>query len=140
MSTLALEESRPVEATERPGVVAARNADLLVALVALPVFVIGGFPIAGYLVALGAWLIGRAVKLAADRRSMRLLAEGDRQAALRPQAIATFARLWFVTGAVLVAGLIDREVGLAAALLAVALFTTYLLGLVVSHSFSDRSS
>jgi hypothetical protein len=112
---------------------AARNIDLLLVVVALPVFLLAGLPIAGYLVAAAAWLVGRGLKLAADRRSMRSLAEGDRAAALRPQAIATLSRVWIVTGAVLVTGLIDRESGLAAAVLAVVLFTAHLLGLVASQ-------
>ncbi|MBK5117858.1 MAG: hypothetical protein JJE23_13195, partial [Thermoleophilia bacterium] len=46
----------------------ARNFDLLVLALALPVFIALDAPIAGYLAAGGAWLIGRLGKAAADRR------------------------------------------------------------------------
>ena len=47
---------------------------------------------------------------------------------------------WIVTGAVLITGLIDRESGLAAALLAVALFSSHLLGLFVSQMLSSQEA
>ena len=124
----------------RPVATAARNVDLLLVAIALPVFLIAGFPIAGYLVATAAWLGGRAMKRVADQRSIKSLAAGDRRAALRPQAIASISRVWIVTGAVLIAGLIDREAGLAAAVLAVALFTSHLLGLFVSQALGSEES
>ena len=123
-----------------PAATLARNIDLLIVAVALPIFLIAGWPIAGYLVAVAAWLFGRAMKRAADERSKRSLAAGDRRAALRPQAIASISRVWIVTGAVLITGLIDRESGLAAALLAVALFTSHLLGLFVSQMLSSEEA
>ena len=122
-----------------PVAVATRNADLAVLAVALPVFLLADLPIAGYLAATAAWLVGRAVKLGSERRATQLLAAGDRQAALRPQAIGTLTRVWIVTGAVLITGLIDRESGLAAAVLAAVLFTVYLLGLFL-YRFLDSTA
>jgi len=46
-----------------------RNLDLLLLLLALPVFVLIDAPIAGYLAAGGAWIIGRiGMEMAARRR------------------------------------------------------------------------
>ena len=49
-----------------------RNLDLLVLLLALPVFVVVDAPLVGYLVAGGAWLLGRVwIEYAARRRAPR---------------------------------------------------------------------
>ena len=140
MSTVALEGSRRAAMGSNPAATVARNIDLLIVAVELALVITATGELAGYLVAVAAWLFGRAMKRAADERSKRSLAAGDRRAALRPQAIASISRVWIVTGAVLITGLIDRESGLAAALLAVALFTSHLLGLFVSQMLSSEES
>jgi hypothetical protein len=104
-----------------------RQLDLVVLAVALPVFVAFGFPMLGYAVAAGAWLLQWAIHRAADRRAAASLASGDRTGALGVIAATTLGRVWLVALAVLVVGVLaDREDGLAAAVLSAVLVTVYL--------------
>jgi len=107
----------------------ARNFDLLVLALALPAFLALGAPIAGYLAAGGAWLIGRVAKAAADRRRDEALRSANRNAALGLTAAAMLGRLWILAAAILIVGLVgDRDAGLAGAVLAAVLVTVYLAG------------
>ena len=101
-------------------------ADLVVLALALPVFLLAGWPLGGYAVAAGAWLVQRGIQIAAVRRATAAQKRGDRRAALGIMAGSTLARVWLIALAVLLVGLAEREAGLAAALLSVALFTIYL--------------
>ncbi len=124
----------PMTASRISGAELARNFDLLVLALALPVFVALDAPIAGYLAAGGAWLIGRLGKAAADRRRAAALGASNRNAALGLTAAAMLGRLWILAGAILIVGLVgDREAGLAGAVLAAALVTAYLIGEGVSQ-------
>jgi len=105
---------------------AVRYVDLALLAVALPVFVLAGWPLLGYAVAAAAWLAQRAIQIAASRRVTRATERGDRRAALGTMAGATLGRVWLIALAVLVVGLAEREAGLAAALLSATLFTVYL--------------
>ncbi len=101
-------------------------ADLVVLALALPVFLLAGWPLGGYAVAAGAWLVQRGILIAASRRATAAQKRGDRRAALGIMAGSTLARVWLIALAVLLVGLAEREAGLAAALLSAALFTIYL--------------
>jgi succinate-acetate transporter protein len=106
-----------------------RWLDLVVLGVALVAFLAAGWPMLGYVVGAVAWLAARAIGVVATRRMMAALAAGDRRSAFRTTAVSTLGRVWLVTVAVLLVGLLgDREEGLAAALLCAGLFTAYLLG------------
>ena len=111
-----------------------RHLDILVLLLALPVFVLVDAPLAGYLAAGGAWIVGRiGTDIAAKRRTEALRA-GNRNAALGVTAFATMGRVWLLAGAILLVGLLDqREAGLAAAVLALVLVTISLAGQFLSH-------
>jgi hypothetical protein len=100
---------------------------------ALPAFIVAGWPLLGYAVAAAAWLAGRGIEYAAKRRATRSLAGGDRRTALGTMAVATLGRVWLIALAVLLVGLAEREAGLAAALLSLALFTLYMVGKVVER-------
>jgi hypothetical protein len=101
-------------------------ADLALLALALPVFLVAGWPLDGYAVAAGAWLVQRGIQIAASRRVTRAERRGDRRGALGIMAGSTLARVWLIALAVLLVGLAEREAGLAAALLSAALFTVYL--------------
>ena len=125
MSTLALSGS------ERDGAGASailRYLDLILLAIALPVFIAADWPLLGYAVAAGAWIAQRFALAYANTRISRSLAAGNRRDAFRTKAISSMGRVWLVSVAVLLVGILaDREDGLAAALLATALFTTHLL-------------
>ena len=113
----------------------------MVLALALPVFVLAGLPLLGYAAAAAVWLVARGLGVAADRRAARALAAGDRRTALGTIAVATLGRVWLVTLVVLLVGLLgEREDGLAAALLALALMTINLGGRFLPRLFGSQGS
>jgi hypothetical protein len=111
-----------------------RQLDLVVLAIALPVFLLAGFPMLGYAVAAGAWLAQWAIHRLAERRAAASLAAGDRRSALGVVAATTLGRVWLVALAVLLVGVLaDREDGLAAAVLSAGLVTAYMLSLFAAR-------
>jgi hypothetical protein len=100
-----------------------KHVDLLVLAAALAVFVLGGLPLLGYAVAAAVWLAQRGVQLLTARRVGEELADGKRQRAMGMVAATGLGRVWLMVTAVLLVGIVERESGLAAALLLLALFT-----------------
>jgi hypothetical protein len=129
LSTLALSGSEA--ATDGSGAPAwLRYADLVVLALALPVFAVAGLPMLGYAAAAAAWLAQHAVLIFAQRRAAEALRRGDRRVALGSIAAATLGRVWIVTLAILLVGLLaDREDGLAAAVLGFVLVTAHFAAL-----------
>ena len=103
--------------------------------VALPVFLAFGFPMLGYAVCAGTWLLGRGLHLLAERHAAASLRDGNRRGALGVMAMAKLGRVWLVALAILLVGLSEREAGLAAALLAAALVTAMLAGQGLARLF-----
>jgi len=102
-----------------------RYGDLVLLALALPAFLLAGWPLLGYAVAAAAWLAQRGIQLIARRRVKSAMASGDRRVALGIMGATTLGRVWLIAIAVLIVGLVEREAGLAAALLSVVLFTLY---------------
>lgn len=100
-----------------------KHLDLLALAAALAVFAVGGFSLLGYAVAAAAWLAQRGVQALAGRRAARELAQGNRRGAMGTVAATTLGRVWLMATAVLLVGIAQRQAGLAAALLLLALFT-----------------
>jgi hypothetical protein len=100
--------------------------DLIVLVLALPVFVLAGFDLAGYAVAAVVWLAQRGIQLWAERQVKVQLAAGERTRAMGWVAGTSLARPWLMAAVVLIACIIDREMGLSAAALLVVLFTVNL--------------
>lgn len=118
-----------------------RWLDILVLVVALPVFIALDAPLLGYVACGTAWLVGRAAHLLASRRANATLAEGNRNQAMGLMAAASLGRAWLVALTVLLVGLLgDRDAGLAGALLAVALFTAYFAGLGLEKLLDPEES
>lgn len=119
-----------------------RFGDLALLALALPIFVAAGWPLLGYVVAAAAWLAQHVLIILSDRASRAALSSGDRRRALGIVGGATLGRLWLVATAILLVGLLaEREDGLAAALLTLALVTVHLLCLGFSKFLypEDRS-
>jgi hypothetical protein len=125
LSTLAIDGSSGVDGGGRTAW-AVGYADLALLVLALPLFLLAGWPLAGYAVGAGVWLAQRGLQIAASRRVRVAEGRGDRRGALGIMAGSTLARVWLIALAVLLVGLEEREAGLAAALLSAALFTVYL--------------
>jgi hypothetical protein len=106
---------------------ALRYADLAVLALVLPAFLLAGWPLLGYAVIAVVWLVQRGVQVAAERRTARALASGDRRSAMGVLAGSILGRVWLVTLSILlVGGLAAREDGLAAAVLSAILVTVSL--------------
>jgi hypothetical protein len=110
-----------------------KHVDLLALAAALAVFAIGGLPLLGYAVAAAAWLAQRGIQVLAQRRSNEALANGNRQRAMGLIAAATLGRVWLMATAVLLVGIAEREAGLSAALLLLALFTLSFAAQGIAH-------
>ena len=136
MSTLAIDGSDRLGTSRLSA--ALRFADLGLLLVALVVFLVAGFPMLGYAVAALAWLVARGIHLGAERHARTALRRGKRRSALGAVAFARMGRVWLVALAVLLVGVAEREAGLAAAVLSVALFTIYLAGQGIAHVLSPE--
>ncbi|MEX2108943.1 MAG: hypothetical protein WD827_08680 [Solirubrobacterales bacterium] len=111
-----------------------KYVDLVVLAASLAVFVLGGLPILGYVVAAVAWLMQRGIQVLVARRAAAELASGNRQRAMGVIAATSLGRVWLMVTAVLVAGLVtEREVGLAAGVLLVVLFTVSFVGQGIAY-------
>ncbi len=128
-----------MSAALRPEIPALRHLDLLVLALALAIFLAAGLPMLGYAVAAGAWLVGRGIQWAADRKVEAALDRGDRRTAMGLTAFSGLGRVWLIALAVLLVGLADRDAGLAAAVLSALLFTVYLVNLLLGRLFGGES-
>ena len=100
-----------------------RDLDFVALALALPVFILADFPIAGYLVGGGAWIVQRAIQLYVNRR---VTASRDPRTIVGLLAGSMIARGWFCAIAIFLCGvLVSDDAGLAAAVLVVMLFTVY---------------
>ena len=118
---------------------ALRYADLAILAIALPLFLVTGASILGYMAATAAWLVQRGIQFAAERGAKKQLAAGVRRNALAMLAAATLARLWLVTLAILLVGLLgNREAGLSAALLSLVLVTVSLGSRGFTHLLTQK--
>ena len=115
-----------------------KHVDLLVLAAALAVFALGGLPLLGYAVAAAAWLAQRGIQVLAGRRVAVELAAGNRQRAMGTVAATTLGRVWLMVTAVLLGGLVEREVGLAAAVLLLVLFTISFAAQGLAHLFEPE--
>ena len=111
-----------------------RNIDLIVLAVAVPVWIAAGLPVLGYVATAVSWVAARLFQTFVERRA---LAKGQRKAMLGARAASLLGRLYLVTMAVFVAGLIEREAGLTGGVLAVAVFTFYFVSLFVTAALED---
>lgn len=127
MSTHAAETT---EATSKAGsgLDILRYLDLVALAAALPVFLLAGLPMLGYGAVAAAWLAQRGIQALALRRAA---GSGDRREAIGVLAGSLFGRLWLVSLSVLAAGLVEREAGLAAGILAAILFTVFFCTLLI---------
>jgi hypothetical protein len=117
-----------------------RNLDLVVLALALPVFVMAGFPMLGYVVIAAAWILQRLGQGYAASRVARSLAAGDRRDAFKTTAISGMARVWLISFSVLAVGLAaEHEDGLAAAILAAILFTVNFAAVALSSRGEGRA-
>jgi hypothetical protein len=114
-----------------------KYVDLLVLAAALAVFLLGGLPMLGYAVGAAAWLAQRGIQMVAAKRSQAELKAGNRQKAMGIIAATTLGRVWLMATAVLLVGLAEREAGLSAAVMVLALFTISFAAQGFAHLFGE---
>jgi hypothetical protein len=108
---------------EADPVTVVRYLDFVVLAIALPVFIVGGLPIVGYITAAGAWIGQRAIQAFTTRRAA---ATRDPRTVVGLMAGSMIGRGWLVAGTIFIVGVADsNKAGLAAAVLFIALFTVY---------------
>jgi hypothetical protein len=115
-----------------------KYVDLIALAAALAIFLLGGFPMLGYAAAAAVWLAQRGLQMLANRRMKEHLAAGNRQKAMGIVAGSTLGRVWLMATAVLLVGIAERESGLAAAILLLALFTISFAAQGLVHLFDDQ--
>jgi hypothetical protein len=118
-----MSDPRPLPPLKVPAFV--RYLDLVVLLLALPLFLLAELPLAAYVVGGGAWILQRIVQLLMQRRAE---ASDDPRVVAGWTAGSMIARGWFCALAIFGVGLAEGdEAGLSAAVLVIALFTVYFL-------------
>ena len=100
-----------------------RYLDFVALALALPLFLLADFPIAGYLVGGGAWVVQRIAQMLMQRRAE---ASDDPRVVAGWTAGSMIARGWFCALAIFGVGIAaGDDAGLSAGLLVIALFTVY---------------
>jgi hypothetical protein len=115
-----------------------KYVDLIALAAALGIFLLGDLPLLGYGVAAAVWLTQRGIQMLAQRRMKQELAAGNRQKAMGIVAGSTLGRVWLMATAVLLVGIAERESGLAAAILLLALFTISFAAQGIAHLFEPE--
>jgi len=110
-----------------------RVLDLALLALALPVFALAGLPLLGWVGGAVVWLMWRGIGGWAARHAA---ASDDPKVVAGVEAGTMIARGWLMGLILLGFGLVfDREVGLSAAVLAVALFTVFFTTKLITRPF-----
>jgi hypothetical protein len=117
--------------------IALRYLDLVLLVVALPVFLLGGLPMLGYAAGAAAWLVQRGVQVALNRKAV---AADDPRTVVGIAAGSMIGRAWLVALTIFAAGLKDEDAGLAAAVLVIVLFTAYFTVSMIMRPFDMQNS
>ena len=105
-----------------------RWLDLALLALALPVFLAVGAPLLGWGAVAAVWVPMRALP---SRLMRRAAATEDPRRGTMVLAAGMIARVWLLALAIFVAGSVEREAGLGAALLSIALVTVNLVGVMM---------
>ena len=114
-----------------------RHFDLAVLAVALVIFLVADLPVLGYGAAAVAWLAQRAIRTLTMRRA---------EAASEPRTVAALvtasmiARAWLLALVVFGAGMVEREAGLAGAVLVIVLFTAFFSAQLALRPYDSKAS
>ena len=115
-----------------------RYFDIVLLIIALPVFLIGGLPMLGYVAGGGIWIVQRGIQLYANKKAVEA---DDPRTTVGIAAGSMIGRGWLVALTIFAAGLKDEDAGLAAAVLVIALFTVYFTVSMILRPFdADTTS
>jgi hypothetical protein len=111
-----------------------RYLDLVVLVLALPIFVAAGLPLLGWAGAAFGWTLQRVIQYGIEKRAR---ASDDPRTVAGLLTGSMIARGWIVAGSIFVVGLAEREAGLSAAILAITLFTFYFTSQMITRPFEE---
>jgi hypothetical protein len=114
-----------------------RYFDLVILALALPVFLVADLPVLGWIAAAVGWICQRAVRQALERRAE---ASGDPRTVAGIMVGSMVARAWLMALAIVAAGLTEREAGLSAGILVIALFSAFLSTQFALRPYDQRAS
>jgi hypothetical protein len=109
-----------------------RWLDLVVLVLALPLFLVAGVFVGWAFVAV-VWVGLRALPAYLKRRAKAV----DPRRGTMLLAVGMMARVWVLALTIFAAGMVEREAGLGAALLSIVLVTVNLVGVMVRGPFAD---
>jgi hypothetical protein len=113
-----------------------RNLDLVLLVIALPVFLVADWPIAGYLAGAGAWIVQRAISTYAKRKAEET---DDLKKTAGIMTASMIGRGWLVALTILIVGLtVDDASGLAAAVLFIVVFTASFTASIILRPFDSH--
>jgi hypothetical protein len=114
-----------------------RNLDLAVAVLALPLFLLGDLPLAGWITGAGAYAAQRAIGAYTARRAQ---ASTDVRTTVGLMAGSMIGRGWLVALTIFAVGVAtNSETGLSAAVLFIALFTVYFTMQMILRPFEKEN-
>ena len=113
-----------------------RNVDVPILALALVLFLVAGWPIAGWLTGAGAWVVQRLINEFAVRKSN---SAEDVRARVGWLAGSMILRGWVVAGIIVAVGLNDSDAGLGAAVLFLAVFTLQLTMTMAMRPFEPEA-
>ena len=116
---------------------ALRYLDLAVLAVALPVFLLAGWPLFAWAGTTVVWLFQRAVQALLGRRAVRA---ANPRMMVGLMTVSLMGRIWFLMLAVLAIGLIDRAAGLPAAVLTLITFQAWFTGFMLERGLGGEGS
>lgn len=117
-----------------PGANLLKYSDLAVLALALPIFMLGEYPLLGWAGAAFGWGGQRLIQYLIQKKAEQT---EDVKGFFRLMAGSLIGRSWFLVVSIFVVGLIDRPSGLAAAVLSAIVFTSYLVITLIDRPTSD---
>jgi hypothetical protein len=119
------------------GLTLVRYLDIVALAAALPLFLLADLPMLGYTVAAAAWLTQRAINGLAQAKAKR---SDDPRTVVGLLAGSMIGRGWLTAGSIMAVGLAaEREDGLAAAILCIALFSIYFPMQMIVRPFDEAA-
>ncbi len=112
-----------------------RYLDLLALALALPLFLLAGWPLLGYAAGAAAWLVQRAIQ---SYTNAKAIASSDPRGVAGWVTGSMIGRGWLVALTIFAAGMVENDAGLAAAVLVIALFTVYFTVNMILRPFDQH--
>jgi len=113
-----------------------RQLDVVLLLLALPVFVAADQPLLGWAATSVAWIGQKALQASLERKAAR---EDNPRRFFGFMAGSLIGRSWLLALTIFGVGIVDRAAGLAAAVLALAVFTCYLVISLIMRAPQNHS-